>query len=580
MKNSLHRFFFFLGISFFTLMPLIVWSSETYKQGNEFAGTLQNAKPQDLNLGEIPFYDSEKVGEKKYFENPAAMGDAATNLTHGEGDIGNVLKDGLKTRREFHEVFDANHPLVKDANEFTAEPLKIIGGKEEREVGRVRRIKTMHTCIETDPKTYKCKRQLVFKAGYKKERIYEGSHVLGWHGDNIDYWVNTPDEPDKVFYNYHDGCNLWHKRKDAKWRYQITPLFKNLRGKISKGTPKVLSKEEYDKFKETEPSFEWVSTCDGLERYSDQEYCKYVSKTPLPGKKTRIIEGASISEDLWEEELTFVCPPTTTKNTCHPLREAGCEQISLECIKRMGEVCVVYKKTFKCFSQKKGKNIIRIKGKVPFCLDGNCAKVSWDPNSDFALAMSKLAIFKEIGKDLTKGAEPMAFKGQGRGCTKTEFGVQNCCDGSGGWGESLNLANDCSASEKLLRQERDQKKCHFVGEDCVMREPITDRCLKKKSVFCCFGSKLSKIFHEQGRAQLGISWGDAEHPQCRGFKIEELQQIDFEKIDLSELFEEIQAQTNIEKFKQTAENLKDTWTAKVNSIEKGDKQGEGENAVF
>ena len=63
--------------------------------------------------------------------------------------------------------------------------------------------------------------------------------------------------------------------------------------------------------------------------------------------------------------------------------------------------------------------------------------------------------------------------------------------------------------------------------------------MKKKTSFCCFGSKLLKAFQEQGRAQIGMGWGDAEHPLCRGFTIEEIQRIDFSKLDLREVFEEL-----------------------------------------
>ena len=55
----------------------------------------------------------------------------------------------------------------------------------------------------------------------------------------------------------------------------------------------------------------------------------------------------------------------------------------------------------------------------------------------------------------------------------------------------------------------------------------------KKTSFCCFGSKLAKIVHEQGRAQISIGWGDAEHPDCRPLTVKELQKIEilFNKVE-------------------------------------------------
>jgi len=36
-----------------------------------------------------------------------------------------------------------------------------------------------------------------------------------------------------------------------------------------------------------------------------------------------------------------------------------------------------------------------------------------------------------------------------------------------------------------------------------------------------------------------MGWGKAKHPLCRGFTIQEIQRIDFSKLDLREVFEEL-----------------------------------------
>lgn len=64
-------------------------------------------------------------------------------------------------------------------------------------------------------------------------------------------------------------------------------------------------------------------------------------------------------------------------------------------------------------------------------------------------------------------------------------------------------------------------------------------CFRKKTVFCCFGSKFAKLLQEQGRKQLGLDFGTAQSPNCRGFTEEELQKIDFSKLDLSEITSDI-----------------------------------------
>jgi len=56
---------------------------------------------------------------------------------------------------------------------------------------------------------------------------------------------------------------------------------------------------------------------------------------------------------------------------------------------------------------------------------------------------------------------------------------------------------------------------------------------------------LGRIVHEQGRNQLPSfsysgDWGDSKGPNCRGFTPDEFQRLDFNRIDLSEWYSEIE----------------------------------------
>jgi hypothetical protein len=44
---------------------------------------------------------------------------------------------------------------------------------------------------------------------------------------------------------------------------------------------------------------------------------------------------------------------------------------------------------------------------------------------------------------------------------------------------------------------------------------------------------------EQGKPQLGLDFGTAESPNCRGFTAEELQKLEFSKLDLSEIAKDV-----------------------------------------
>jgi hypothetical protein len=174
--------------------------------------------------------------------------------------------------------------------------------------------------------------------------------------------------------------------------------------------------------------------------------------------------------------------------------------------------------------------------KSPFCLTGDCTNSDYVANGELLNAMSHLAILKEAQNDIR--ANVGIFKGQLRKCSKNCAGFRDCCTTGKGWGVVMNLSA-CSGEEKELAQWRAKKRCVFVGTYCA--EKILGKCIRKKSSFCCFGNKLSKLLNDQGRRQLGIGFGEAEAPDCRGLTPEELSRIDMSEIELSELYEDVQA---------------------------------------
>ncbi|RMG66748.1 MAG: hypothetical protein D6710_12235, partial [Nitrospirae bacterium] len=116
-----------------------------------------------------------------------------------------------------------------------------------------------------------------------------------------------------------------------------------------------------------------------------------------------------------------------------------------------------------------------------------------------------------------------------------ETGFHDCCE--------VENASHCESSEVKVAQARDDRLTYEVGERCKKEAPIGGTCLQKEKVLCVFPSILSRIIQEDGRSQLGISWGDAEHPNCRGFTPSEFQAIDFSKIDFSEYVSTIKTET-------------------------------------
>lgn len=126
------------------------------------------------------------------------------------------------------------------------------------------------------------------------------------------------------------------------------------------------------------------------------------------------------------------------------------------------------------------------------------------------------------------------FSGNSMKCRKagTQTGGSNCCRKGTTW---FGMGN-CNEEEKMLSSLRKwgelDGNCHYVGEYCS--EKILGTCVQKKQTYCCFSSPLARIIQEQGRAQLGKSFGSAKSPNCSGLTPDEFQKIDWDKVDLSE----------------------------------------------
>jgi conjugal transfer mating pair stabilization protein TraN len=196
-------------------------------------------------------------------------------------------------------------------------------------------------------------------------------------------------------------------------------------------------------------------------------------------------------------------------------------------------------------------------GTVPDCESSSISvsnitfDTGYEPSTDFGVAASSLTALEEASKDIDGGAvscteeppgsgeyrctgEVTIFNGERLTCKKKVAGFSNCCNASG-WG--LGWATNCSPEEEQLRTQRAAGQCHYVGDYCSDR--VLGVCTAKRYVYCCFQSKLGRIIHEQGRVQLGLTWGTARDPECGGLTPEQLQALDFEQIDFSEYFVDV-----------------------------------------
>lgn len=174
-----------------------------------------------------------------------------------------------------------------------------------------------------------------------------------------------------------------------------------------------------------------------------------------------------------------------------------------------------------------------------YCQDGECDRLQNGISSNgFQKAVSALAAVAAAGKDVAElnGVNVRAFTGNARFCKKAAAGFNNCCKDSG-WGQDIGLSS-CSSEEKALGKAKENKLTISIGEFCSKK--VLGVCLERKRSYCQFDSKLAQIVQEQGRAwQLGIGFGSAESPDCRGITVNELQSIKFDNLNFSNFFDDL-----------------------------------------
>ena len=97
----------------------------------------------------------------------------------------------------------------------------------------------------------------------------------------------------------------------------------------------------------------------------------------------------------------------------------------------------------------------------------------------------------------------------------------------------------CNEAEGKLAMKEGARLCHTIGSWCSSCIRILGKCvscIEHTTSKCCFNSMLSRIVNEQGRTQIGKSWGSPGGADCSGFTVADLQRLDFSAMDLTEFY--------------------------------------------
>lgn len=331
-----------------------------------------------------------------------------------------------------------------------------------------------------------------------------------------------------IFYSLNDQGQQgsiqgwWHPKEP--WR-GVVKFYYNAQGEK---TSKFIEKNEY-----------WQVVTEGMEQLAETNECYETARVCLKSGVKTFFDKYQVSRPCWYEKISYRCT-SEPKDGCAHLIKQDCKLKDSVCEHQVGSICLRWKREFVCGGIKK-ELFYSLADSPIYCLGGDCHTPVLEENRDFS-NVAYLAALNEASKDCVKESNGLCkdpitvFAGQVDGCEKTILGAIDCCSSMKGWGKNAHLCK-CSGAEKGLALKRDKGLCHEVGMYCSKKDPVLGQCLMKKRNFCCFSSKLARIFHEQGRKQLGIDWGSPRSPNCRPFTLDELKSLDFSKFDMEELFD-------------------------------------------
>ena len=176
------------------------------------------------------------------------------------------------------------------------------------------------------------------------------------------------------------------------------------------------------------------------------------------------------------------------------------------------------------------RRIENINSEKTTCDYGVCDTTKPDPSDDISEGLSRLAAVVGSAEDATArqthAYEPAIFGGVVQACKKYPFGARDCCTDSGFLDGLIHCPLDMQALQRAKHEGR------VVSLGSYQRH----RGGSRHYVYCIFPNKLAGIVQIQGRgAQLGISFGHAKAPNCRGLTPEELAHINFKHLDLRAL---------------------------------------------
>ena len=335
---------------------------------------------------------------------------------------------------------------------------------------------------------------------------------------------------------------------------------------------------EYPQIQKKEVVSRWQTNCPWKEptpegcHYQGNEYC-------IISGDTRIIDGLPIYQSCWKYQQDYTCTSSPEVDTCTKMAEDRCNVQGHTCEVTIAGLCVKSKYDYSCPVKTCDERPLAC-GKPAFCIDGDCyspddQKQPPDQLGKVAAEMRAAQAAADHLKQNSDGSISI-FTGERMGCSVAIAGSNNCCTDGGGW----NPVGSCSEEEKHLAE---QKQKHLVidnGEYC--KNKSIGVCTSNERPSCVYPDLITKDIIEQGvigqlyHGSTNAFYGDAKDTNCRGITPEELEKINFDTIDFSNIEDELKQNMDVPQSGQGNQNADDKSKCILDGSCKNDYQKDQE----
>ncbi len=288
-----------------------------------------------------------------------------------------------------------------------------------------------------------------------------------------------------------------------------------------------------------DPIITWTETC---EAGFSSMLCGAPETTCTSGPSVEVVNDELVPMECTEEQTEWTCASTEYTSDCGPLEsDPGCSLTNSVCYSMDEDgVCGAFEQTYQCGSPDSQAFDATCEA-VNVTVGGVTQSIPHDTNDDIGFALVGIEALNTMATEFTHDMsiidrllgnvegdfDVQYFSASRHSCRIGILGTVNCCAESG-W--ALGSLTECDSGEVIIYGARQAGAAVYMETYCSQRFLFV--CAQRSRRYCTYNSRIARIISEQGLRQLYGSFS------CRAMTQEEMEAIDWSRIDFSSAFGE------------------------------------------